>query len=531
MSASTAAAAARTPILFTGKRVARSTANLAPAYEGLTDASISLWPPGTVEAVKRSIGLALAVAAVAALVTTMASGSRDSRPAAQAASPTWKDVAPIFAEKCAGCHAPGGIAPFSLTSARTARAYARGILVMTQLGRMPPWMPGRDSPTYLGQSTRILTTAEKRLIARWVRGGARLGAARPVVAPPRGSTAPGTTMTLQPSRSYLPKPAVGGLDDYHCFLLEPNLTHDAYLTSAVIKPQRATIVHHVILFEAAGEDLTEARRLNDASGGNGWTCFGGPGLSETHPSVDAVSSDRLGTPPWIGAWVPGHATNDTPAGTGVLVHAGAGIVMQVHYNLIHKARPDRSKAVMRFVPAADAKLTPLNTIVIPAPVELACPKGVTSRLCSREVAVQEEIRKYGYQAALIPSGLLYICRKSFALDYPSPKTSCDRRVNRPLRIYGITGHMHTRGVDIRVQLNDRTLLHIPRWNFHWQDAYYLAHPVDANVGDVIRVSCRFDNSRARQPLVKGRLLKPRYVLWGEGTTDEMCLGLLQAADR
>ena len=31
--------------------------------------------------------------------------------------------------------------------------------------------------------------------------------------------------------------------------------------------------------------------------------------------------------------------------------------------------------------------------------------------------------------------------------------------------------------------------------------------------------------------MNGKLLKPRYVLWGEGTTDEMCLGLLQAAER
>ena len=91
-------------------------------------------------------------------------------------------------------------------------------------------------------------------------------------------------------------------------------------------------------------------------------------------------------------------------------------------------------------------------------------------------------------------------------------------------------HAH-RGYDIRVELNGKTLLHIPRWNFHWQDAYYLAKPVDANVGDMIHVSCKFDNSAIKQPLVNGKLLKPRYVLWGEGTTDEMCLGLLQAADR
>ena len=478
--------------------------------------------------------LALAVVAVAALaiaIVAIAAGSGHVRPTAQAVAPTWSDVAPIFAQKCAGCHTPGGIAPFSLRNARSAAAHADAIRVMTQLGRMPPWMPGNDSPAYQGQSQRILTRAEKKLIARWVRGGARIGAGRPIAPSGGNSSAPGETVTLMPSKPYLPKAAVGGLDDYHCFLLEPHLTQDMFVTSAVIKPQRATIVHHVILFEAAGENATEARKLNDASGGNGWTCFGGPGLSETHPTATSADVDRLGVPPWIAAWVPGHANNDLPQGTGVLVHAGAAIVMQVHYNLIHAAKRDRSRAVIRFAPAGTTKLTPLNTILIPAPVELACPRGVNSRLCSRDVAVQEEIKKYGYNAALIPAGLLYICRKNLSIDYPSPNTSCDRRVTRPLRIYGVAGHMHTRGIDIRVTLNGQTLLHIPRWNFHWQDAYYLEHPVDANVGDTIRVSCRFDNSRIKQPLVNGRLLKPRYVLWGEGTTDEMCLGLLQAADR
>jgi hypothetical protein len=214
----------------------------------------------------------------------------------------------------------------------------------------------------------------------------------------------------------------------------------------------------------------------------------------------------------------------------------------VHYNLLHHARPDRSRAVLRVVPEAGSQLTPLETMLIPAPVELPCPAGVGSQLCSRDRAVADLQRKYGTTAGLIPLGLLYLCEKTFA-DYPQNvgnakdiRTSCDRRVNRPLSIYGIAGHMHLRGFDINVELNpgtprSRVLLHIPRWDFHWQDAYYLAQPVDAEPGDVVRVTCRFDNSAPKQPVVGSRRLAPRYVLWGEGTADEMCLGLLQVASR
>jgi len=494
--------------------------------------------------VKRIAALALVLAASVAVVTAFAfgSGSHGSRHAAVSAAPGWADVAPVFAAKCAGCHTVGGIAPFSLTTARSAAAHADAILAATEQGRMPPWMPGSDSPAYLGQSRRILTAAEKSLIAGWVRGGAPIGAGGSITPVGERSRAAGRTVTLAPAKPYLPKAAVGGMDDYHCFLLEPHFKRDVFVTRAVVQPQQPAIVHHVILFEAAGTDARMARQLNARSGGNGWTCFGGPGLSETNPSPDDLGSDRLGAPQWISAWVPGHTTNDAPTGTGVLVHAGAAVVMQVHYNLMHPAKRDRSRAVLRVVPAAGSALKPLDTMLIPAPVELPCPRGVRSTLCSRSVAVNDEARKYGYRASLIPFGLLYLCHKSLA-DYPtapasvsSLSTSCDRPINRPVRIYGVAGHMHLRGVDIRVELDPgtpaaRTLLHIPAWDFHWQDAYYLERPVDATPGDTVRVTCSFDNSAGRQPVVDGKRLSPRYVLWGEGTTDEMCLGLLQVANR
>ena len=104
---------------------------------------------------KRSFALALAAAAAVALFTAIGSRSGDGHPLAVTAVPTWNDVAPIFAEKCAGCHTVGGIAPFSIRSAKSAAAHGSAILGMTRQGKMPPWMPGPDSPAYVGQSQRI----------------------------------------------------------------------------------------------------------------------------------------------------------------------------------------------------------------------------------------------------------------------------------------------------------------------------------------------------------------------------------------
>lgn len=138
--------------------------------------------------------------------------------------------------------------------------------------------------------------------------------------------------------------------------------------------------------------------------------------------------------------------NDLPAGTGVLVHSGALAVMQVRYNLLRGVARDRSRVVLRTVPAAGSTLAPLDTFLAPAPVELPCPAGSGSALCSRTAAVQDEARKYGADAAAIPIGLLYLCGKT-AADYPQEVgnardvgTSCGRTVTRPIRIYGVAGH-------------------------------------------------------------------------------------------
>jgi hypothetical protein len=431
-----------------------------------------------------------------------------------AAPPTYADVARIFNSKCAGCHTLGGIAPFSITDPKEAQSHAELIKIVTQAGAMPPWPPGPDSKPFVGQNHRLLTRPEKDLIVRWVDGGARVG--RPVAPPAKPAEPNG--LVFQPRAAYLPHAAVG-LDDYHCTFIDPRLARGRMVTAAHVLPGRPDIVHHVVLYEMRGAEVLAARAKNNATGGKGWSCFGGPGVGD-----DSIEHGR-----WLGVWVPGKTNDAFPTGTGMGFPKGAAIVVQIHYNLIHPAHPDRTRVSLEFA-AAGAKVKPLETKQYFAPIEVPCPAGVTNPLCNRAAAIGYLKRAYGADAASTPDALLQFCGKKLPAAANST-TSCDRRLNAATTIYAVMGHMHVRGVDIRVELNPgrsgATLLHIPAWNFHWQDFYTLKTPIRAPAGSIIRVTCRYDNSRMKQPIIGGKPLAPRYVLWGEGTTDEMCLGILQ----
>ena len=93
---------------------------------------------------------------------------------AQGITPTYyTDIQPILEQHCVSCHVAGGIAPFPLTSAKDAVAWADEIARVTQNGYMPPWPPGGDSPAFLND--RRLGVATKQVLVDWAKAGAPLG--------------------------------------------------------------------------------------------------------------------------------------------------------------------------------------------------------------------------------------------------------------------------------------------------------------------------------------------------------------------
>ena len=469
----------------------------------------------------------IVAAALVVPLAAVAARDRAERPSRVIPSFT-RDIAPIVSAKCTGCHRAGGIAPFPLVTARQISARASLIAAAVGARVMPPWPPGRSSPDYVGEAERTLSAEQRATIAAWAKAGGRVdGPARPPRRAPKPELRPGESLLdLRMAGAYTPTAAKGVTDDYRCFLLDPTQAVDGSITSVRIEPGQPSVVHHVILFRVPVSQVDEAKRLDAAAPGQGWSCFGGTGL----PAGDGNLVDSLNNANWISAWAPGWGGSRLPEGTGVPLPAGSQVVMQVHYNLLKGRAPDRSRALLTVAPAS-ARLAPLQTMLLPGPVELACAKSEHGPLCDRTQALFALSRKYGSQAAFVPAGLLLLCRGTAEAPKPNAVSTCDRTVTTPTTIYVAAGHMHLLGSSIRLELNPGTsrakvLLDIPRWDFHWQNAYTLVKPVTAAPGDVVRVTCRHD-VRKRTSGEHGVPTTPRYVLWGEGTTDEMCLGILQ----
>ncbi|MFI5955933.1 monooxygenase [Cryptosporangium sp. NPDC051539] len=326
---------------------------------------------------------------------------------------------------------------------------------------------------------------------------------------------------------YTPQPTGGGTDEYRCFLVDPGLTSAAYLTGSQFLPQNADIVHHAIFFRVAPEQVAEARQLDAAEPGEGWRCFGGSGIGGNDPGAQLS-----GGAAWVAAWAPGAGESLTTPGTGYPLAPGSRLVMQVHYSLLatggRSAGTDRSSIRLRL---ADTKtpLVPLKTRLLTAPIELACPTGETGNLCDREKAVLDVIHRFGDDAGGTVAGLNALCNAGRP-PVPNPTQRCDHEIRTAGTIYAVAGHMHLLGKSIRVELNPgtpgaKTLLDVPQYDFDNQAARPLATPAAIKPGDTLRVTCTHD-ATLRRKLPALRSLKPRYVVWGDGTADEMCLGVV-----
>jgi hypothetical protein len=330
-----------------------------------------------------------------------------------------------------------------------------------------------------------------------------------------------------PGGTYRPQADAGGTDDYRCILLDPKLTSDTFLSGVVLEPGNPNLVHHAILYRVEPAQVAAAQARDAADPRLGWSCFGGPGLPAGDPS--SADLNGLDSAPWVAAFATTGGEQRFAAGTGERMAAGSRLVLQMHYNLLNGAGVDSTRVRLR-VAAPGVPLQPLQTLLLPAPIELPCPAGQSGPLCNRTASVFDVIRRFGEGAGRTVAGLHLLCGGSVTAPAAGPRQSCARPVTSTITIRSVAGHMHLLGRAIQIDLlradgTTHRLLDIPVWNFDDQRATVLTQPVTVTTGDRLRVTCTHD-ATLRQRLPALKKLPPRYVVWGEGSSDEMCLGIV-----
>jgi hypothetical protein len=218
------------------------------------------------------------------------------------------EIAPMLQTKCVGCHSPGNIAPFALSSYQKVKGRAEMIREVLVARRMPPW----DADPRYGhfKNDRSLTLAQQKTLLRWIDEGAPRDDGPDPLAQTT-TEAPRWPMGQPDYIVKLPAPeqiAATGVFDYRYVDVPSPTTNDVWLAAAVFRPDNRRVVHHLIV--RAKYSKTPKRARDDV---------------------------------FLTGWAPGIDAQAYPEGTGKFLGKGATLNFELHYTASGKPETDQSE--------------------------------------------------------------------------------------------------------------------------------------------------------------------------------------------
>lgn len=410
----------------------------------------------------------LAVLAVPAMLGSSAFGTPNAE--AQPAVTYAADIAPILTRECVGCHRPDGSAPFSLLAYEDVRSRAGLIADATGRRVMPPWLPESEPGTFYGE--RRLTSDEIRLFAQWAEDGAPAGdlsVATDQVAETGWNPGP-ADLTVQLPRYTVP---AHGLDVYRNLVVPIPVADTRWIEYVELSPGGRNVVHHARMMVDTTSSSRELAQAEDGSGFDGM----------------AFQSDAESPSGHFIGWTPGITRLPPLDGMPWRLEPGTDLVVQLHF---------RTSGVEEEVTAA-----------------------VDFHFSDKPPTREPAILVIRYLMIDIPAGASdYSVTNSFTLPVD-------------VAVLSVYPHAHYLGKDLRATAvlpggRKVSLIHIPNWDFNWQDDYRFIEPISLPAGTTILMEYTFDNSAANPHNPSS---PPTRVVNGSNSTDEMAELILQVLPR
>jgi hypothetical protein len=450
----------------------------------------------------RNLGLLVAVAAL--------TWSRFAA-AAEPSAPTYhKEVVRIIQKNCQDCHRPNQVAPFALLTYDQARKRAADLAHVTSERTMPPW-PASSSYGGPFRDARVLTDAEISTLRAWVEADCPEG--KPSDAPSPRIFSSGWPLGEPDLTLTMPEPynvAASGDDDFRVFVLKTNLTEDRWIRSLDFRPGNRSVVHHVI---AAVDTSGRGRELDAADPGPGYYALGGFG--------EGVPINAF-----LPIWTPGAKPRFCPDGTGYKLPKGADILIQVHY---HKSgKPETDATTLGLYLSKKPLPRQVQTGFVFPNVTMEHVFAVQQKIAAAKKGAQRpRLGDFLHDVLVIPAGKSNYEVKATT---KAGASALGRPLQRDILLTAVMPHMHWLGKDFTftaVLPDGKTrlpLIKIDHWNFKWQGTYAFNEPIKLPKGSWFEVDAHFDNSDSNP----SNQSKPaKLVQWGDGTNDEMCIGIYE----
>jgi mono/diheme cytochrome c family protein len=385
-----------------------------------------------------------------------------SRRGADLASATFhRDVAPILHAHCVECHRPGEVAPFPLLSYEDAAKRAGFLVEVVEGGRMPPWKLRPDFGHFLDE--RRLSDHEISVLRAWSEAGAPAG--DPADQPPTPQFPEGwrlgtPDLVLRMAAPY--SVPASGPDVFRFFVIPVEIPEDRVVTAVEFRPGNPRIAHHAIMYV----DRTGAARRRDAA--------------TPEPGYEGFLTGGFRPQGVLGFWAPGYTPRFLPDDVGITLRSNSDVALQMHYHPSGRPEVDQSEIGLYFAKKpVENELGGLALINF----DVNIPPGEKRR------------------------------RMEFSFTTPVD-----------VEIAEVVPHVHMIGTEMKVTatLPDgrvEPLVWID-WEFNWQDQFRYAEIVKLPAGTRFDLEAYFDNSgdnpyNPHSP--------PKRVLFGEMTTDEMCI--------
>ena len=373
----------------------------------------------------------------------------------------YQDVAPILANNCVSCHREEGSGPFPLDSYEMAKATAGMIEDSVTTRHMPPFHANNSGECSSFEHSLWLTDTEVATIANWVASDTPEGDVATIEYPSFEEPEFATThsVTFEPYEADFATAA----DDYRCFIVDPQISSESFLTGFEVLPSNREIAHHMILYAPTSEiALNQAYQLDEADPGPGYSCYGDPRID-----------NRM-----IAPWAPGSDQWYYPNGTGVRMEEGQILILQMHYS--------------------NASEDPLDSTTV-------------------NLNVQETVNQELYTSFFVHSNIAIPSGHLEHTETLKRKVKVLSGYDGPLELRAMGPHMHRLGISSNVSLTkedgiEYCLIDVPYYDFNWQRVYTYSEPVLMQPDDMFELNCVFDSTD-----------QTSTTYFGDGTSDEMCL--------